>query len=175
MTIWRQDTYTKAYRFAAAVHNGQFLPGTELPYIVHVTLVTMEVIAALQYENDHDAELALQCALLHDVIEDTATTYGEVRETFGQQVADGVSALSKDEKLAKEDRMADSLRRIRTQPREVWMVKMADRITNLHLPFPSHWNRQRIESYRQEAAAIHSALAESSPYLAKRMEAMMAL
>jgi len=174
MNFWRQDAYAKAYRFAADVHNGQLLPGTELPYLVHVTLVAMEIVAALQYENDHDAELAVQCALLHDVIEDTATTYGEVYETFGVQVADGVLALSKDEKLTKEDRMADSLRRIRIQPREVWMVKMADRITNLHPPFPSHWSRPRIDAYRQEAVAIHGALAESSPYLAERMEALIA-
>jgi (p)ppGpp synthase/HD superfamily hydrolase len=175
MTIWRQDAYRQAYRFAAAAHNGQLLPGTELPYVVHVTLVAMEIIAAFQYENDHDAELAVQCALLHDVIEDTATTYNEINEAFGPRVADGVSALSKDGRLDKADQMADSLRRIRTQPREIGMVKMADRITNLHPPFPSHWDRRRIDAYRQEAAAILSALAESSPYLAARMEALIAL
>ena len=174
MTLWHQDVYAKAYRFAADVHNGQLLPGTELPYIVHVTLVAMEIVAAFQYEKDHDAELAVQCALLHDVIEDTATTYGEVREAFGLRVADGVLALSKDDKIEKTARMADSLRRIRTQSREIWMVKMADRITNLHLPFPSHWNHERIDAYQQEAVAIHGELAESSPYLAERMEALIA-
>lgn len=173
MTCWRQEIYAKAYKFASHVHNGLLLPGTDLPYIVHVTLVTMEVIAALQYEKNRDSELAIQCALLHDVIEDTKITYDQVKETFGLQVADGVLALSKDETLEKTNRMADSLNRIREQPHEIWMVKMADRITNLHPPFPTHWDVKRIDLYRKEAQTIHDALAESSPYLSKRMETII--
>jgi (p)ppGpp synthase/HD superfamily hydrolase len=68
---WSQETYAKAYRFAAEAHNGQLFPGTELPYIMHVSFVSMEVIAALAQEPELDGNLAVQCALLHDVIEDT--------------------------------------------------------------------------------------------------------
>ena len=31
--IWSQESYLKAYRFAAKAHRGQKFPGTELPYI----------------------------------------------------------------------------------------------------------------------------------------------
>jgi hypothetical protein len=66
------------------------------------------------------------------------------------------------------------MNRIRSQPKEVWMAKMADRITNLHPPFPAHWDRAKIDFYRSEAVAIHTALAASSPYLSRRLEVFMA-
>jgi len=39
---WSQDTYIKAYRFAAEAHNGQLVPGTTLPYLMHISMVAME-------------------------------------------------------------------------------------------------------------------------------------
>jgi (p)ppGpp synthase/HD superfamily hydrolase len=117
--------------------------------------------------------LAVQCALLHDVIEDTEVTYQHVVDTFGSAVADGVLALSKDKNLEKMAQMEDSLRRIRQQPLEVWMVKLADRITNLQLPFPSYWDKEKIATYRREAITIHKALKDASPYLAHRLQMMI--
>ena len=38
---WTQEAYAKAYRVAAEAHLGQLFPGTELPYLFHVTLVCM--------------------------------------------------------------------------------------------------------------------------------------
>lgn len=47
-------------------------------------------------------------------------------------VAGGALALTKDENIAdKTEKIADSLHRIKLQPRESWMVKLADRVTNL--------------------------------------------
>jgi (p)ppGpp synthase/HD superfamily hydrolase len=66
---WSQEVYTSAYRFAAEAHHGQLFPGTKLPYIMHVSFVSMEVLAALAQEPTRDGNLAVQCALLHDVIE----------------------------------------------------------------------------------------------------------
>jgi (p)ppGpp synthase/HD superfamily hydrolase len=165
---WSQETYARAYRFAAEAHQGQKYPGTELPYLLHVGLVCMETLAALGVERERDGDLALQCALLHDTIEDTPTTYEQLRDNFGAAVADGARALSKDETLEKSAQMADSLRRIREQPPEVWMVKLADRITNLQQP-PSHWKPEKIARYRQEAQQIYDALHEASPFLAARL------
>lgn len=166
--MWTQDRYTEAARFAAAAHQGQTVPGSELPYLLHVALVAMEVSAALRAEAGHDEELALQCALLHDTVEDTAVTYAQVAAAFGPAVADGVQALTKDEALPKTERMPDSLRRIRLQPREVWLVKLADRIVNMQPP-PKHWERAKIEAYKFEARAILAALGEASPLLAARL------
>ncbi len=60
---WSQDTYIKAYRFAALAHHGQKIPGTEIPYIQHLSFVSMEIIAALNVEKEHDGNLAIQCAI----------------------------------------------------------------------------------------------------------------
>ncbi|MBN1582951.1 MAG: bifunctional (p)ppGpp synthetase/guanosine-3',5'-bis(diphosphate) 3'-pyrophosphohydrolase, partial [Anaerolineae bacterium] len=98
---WSQASYTRAYRFAAEAHRGQIYPGTDLPYIMHISFVSMEIIAALHTERDRDGDLAVQCALLHDVIEDTTVTYAQVRAAFRPVVAAGVQALSKDAALPK--------------------------------------------------------------------------
>jgi len=57
--------------------------------------------------------------------------------------------------------MPDSLRRIQTQPPEVWVVKMADRITNLQPP-PVSWSRDKIAAYRAQAGVILRELAPAS-------------
>lgn len=173
MTCWSQDLYFKAYWFAAEAHNGQLLPDTTLPYIVHPGMVCMEVMAALQAEAGHQADLAVPCALLHDVLEDTTITYETLKTEFGEQVAEGVLALSKDRSLPKTKQMDDSLRRIRLQPREVWMVKLADRINNLRTP-PAHWTAEKKAQYREEAVRILEALQEASPLLAERLREKIA-
>lgn len=165
---WSQDRYIEAIRFAAQAHGEQKVPGSEMPYVVHLSQVAMEVIAALGVEPVQDADLAVQCALLHDVIEDTAVTYAQVREVFGPAVADGVQALSKDQTLPKTEQMADSLRRIAQQPHEVWMVKLADRISNLEPP-PFYWTQAKIAAYQQEAVLIREALGAASPFLSARL------
>jgi (p)ppGpp synthase/HD superfamily hydrolase len=165
---WTEDGYLQAMRFAAEAHAAQKFPGTQLPYLLHVSLVCMEVIGALREEPGHDQELAVQCALLHDVVEDTPITLDQVRAAFGAAVAAGVAALSKDPGLPKDRQLQDSLDRIRAQPAEVWMVKMADRITNLQSP-PAHWSADKVAAYREEARLIHRSLEAASPALAVRL------
>lgn len=168
---WSQENYITALRYAAAAHNCQKLPGTDLPYLVHVTMVAMEIIAALEHEDGLNGDLAVQCALLHDVIEDAGKSCEDIAARFGPAVADGVLALSKNILLnSKQAKMADSLERINRRPREVRMVKLADRITNLQPP-PKDWSADKIASYRDEAEVILSALGKaSSPYLFSRLE-----
>ncbi len=173
MSHWSQDEYIKALKFAAEAHNGQKVPGTDLPYLFHISLVSMEVLSALAAEKLIDGNVAVQCAVLHDVIEDTATSYEQVVEFFGCQVANGVLALTKNDDLPKSDEMADSLNRIRLQPKEVWMVKLADRITNLQPP-PGHWTLEKKKKYQAEAAMILDALGDASPYLAARLRGKIA-
>jgi (p)ppGpp synthase/HD superfamily hydrolase len=168
---WSQEGYIKACKFAALAHRGQTVPGTDLPYLMHLNFVSMEIIAALGIDDaDHgyDEDLAVQCALLHDVIEDTETNYEQVSEEFGTHVAEGVLALSKNPSLAKPLQMQDSLQRIMRQPREVQMVKLADRISNLQPP-PAYWTKERITAYRKEAIEIYDALKDANEYLASRL------
>jgi (p)ppGpp synthase/HD superfamily hydrolase len=169
LKLWSPEDYHQAYWFAARAHHGQPMPDTDLPYLIHVSLVTAEVIAALRAEGGHDETLAVQCALLHDVLEDTPVTYAAIEAAFGGAVAAGVLALSKDARLDKAEQMADSLRRIQQQPLEVWLVKLADRICNLQAPRPT-WPSHRISYYREEARDIHRALHPASPALAARLQ-----
>jgi len=170
--MWSPDVYGDALRFAATRHAGQTVPGSGHPYVVHLTSVAAEVLGALARERFAQPDLAVQCALLHDCVEDTPTTRDEVAAHFGEAVAAGVAALSKDDALPKDQRMADSLRRIQAQPHEVWIVKLADRITNLQPP-PPHWSVEKRVGYVAEAGAILAALAPASVYLADRLAEKM--
>jgi (p)ppGpp synthase/HD superfamily hydrolase len=167
------EPYVRALQFAASAHGDQKVPGTDHPYLVHVCSVAAEVIAALEIEPHPDPDLAIVCALLHDVVEDTRVTPADVERAFGARVAAGVSALTKESKNAKDEkdaRMRSSLDRIRLQPREVWMVKLADRITNLRPP-PKNWTREKCRTYRAEAETIADTLGDASAVLVARLRA----
>jgi len=171
MTTWNQDTYLKAWNFASFIHQGQTIPGSDISYINHLGLVTMEATAAIaQNQQVQNPDLLIQCALLHDAIEDTPTTYDEIKKEFGSNVADGVLALTKNTTLpTKTEQMDDSLYRIKQQPKEIWMVKLCDRITNLQPP-PKHWNRKKMARYRDEACLILNHLGAANPFLAQRLQ-----
>jgi len=169
---WSQELYIKAFMFAAKAHEiiNQKVPGTYLPYIVHINLVSMEIMAALCVEDDLDGDLAIQCALLHDVIEDVGIKYDNLKNKFGIKVADGVNALSKNKSIkSKKKQIIDSLERIKKQPKEVWMVKMADRISNLQPP-PFYWDQEKISEYKKEAKIIYDNLKDANKFLADRLK-----
>ncbi len=167
---WSAELYRRALLFAAEAHKGQSVPGSERPYVTHPVEVAAEVTATIAIEPVESPDLAVLCALLHDTVEDTAVTVETIEAIFGERVARGVAALSKNPALAKEERMADSLRRIRQEPREVWLVKLADRVVNLAEP-PAYWSREKVLAYREEAREIAAALGEASPALATRLRA----
>jgi (p)ppGpp synthase/HD superfamily hydrolase len=162
------DLATQALKFAAARHASQKIPGSDFPYILHPVMVFMELIATLEIESGVDGDLAVQCALLHDVLEDTPTIYQEIEHQFSRAVAEGVNALSKDKNLPKEQQLEDSLAHIRLQPKEIWMVKLADRIANLAPP-PGTWMREKCQGYLWDAVIIHEALKDASAYLGNRL------
>jgi (p)ppGpp synthase/HD superfamily hydrolase len=137
-TPWTGEAYVQALRLAAHWHRDQKVPGTELPYLVHLTSVCNEVQRAIVVEPIARPDVAVQGALLHDILEDTPMAHAALVAEVGPDVAAIVQSLSKNAELPKADQMADSLRRIREQPIEAWLIKLADRITNLAPP-PSYW------------------------------------
>lgn len=179
MSLWSPDAWHLAWSFAADAHADQRVPGSDLPYIAHIAAVAMELSHALARRallGDPVAEpdLGVQAALLHDVVEDTPITVAQLRAQFGDAVAEGVAALSKDPRVGdKQAQMRDSLERIRRQPVEIWMVKLADRITNLAAP-PHHWSPAKIVGYREEAKLIHAQLGGACPVLGERLLARIA-
>ncbi len=170
--MWNQNTIQKAWNFASEVHKGQTVPGSEISYLNHIGNVAFEAMASTS--DADNPELLILCAILQDSIEDTDTTYDQLSELFGKPVADGVLALSKNESLpTKAEQMADSLKRIKDQPREIAMVKLCDRITNLQKP-PHYWTEEKKRYYREEAQLILEGLGFSSEILRERMKVKIA-
>lgn len=167
---WNPDLYIKAYRYAAIAHAGQLVPGTGISYIMHLSLVSMELLTAFQHSRlgPEEMDLGVQCALLHDSIEDTATSFGDIESAFGAPVAAGVQALTKSKDVPKEGRMADSLSRIKACEPVIWMVKLCDRITNMQ-PAPPGWDSPKKLAYKEEAILIARELGPASEYLRARL------
>lgn len=171
---WSIEKVFKAWQLASRLHDWQKYAGPNegeyVEYLNHIGAVLLELMHALQFESNADIDLAMHCAILHDTVEDTPLTKQELEQQFGPQIAEGVMALTKDKTLgSKKEQMLDSLSRIRQQPREVWMVKMADRIVNLQPP-PFHWSEEKKTRYREEAMLIHSQLKDANTYLADRLK-----
>ena len=171
--VFNIDSYARTWEFVTLKHMGQTYGGRnaeqKIPYINHLASVAAEVTWAIAGEPGWDANLAIHCALLHDVIEDTDATFEVVSDQFGLAVAKGVQALSKDAQIGSSAmRMEDSLRRIQLEPKEVWIVKLADRISNLYHP-PFYWNAEKIAQYKVEARIILAALGSAHPRLAARL------
>ena len=174
--MWSIDKYNNAMQFAGRWHKKQLLPGSDVPYIVHLAQVSQCALRGALTESEIDIDLVMQAAILHDVLEDTSCTYQEVVSHFGSDVAEGVSALSKrteieGRKISKSEQMDDSLARILAQSKEIAMVKLADRISNLRQP-PHHWfhRDRKIEGYRAEAQKICDTLGDSNLFLKKLLQ-----
>ena len=120
----------KAFDFAAARHLRQRRVSGE-PFMVHPLMVT------LQLADMHMDLVCLETGLLHDVVEDTTATLAEVKKEFGDDVArvvDGVTKLSKLNLASREERQAESVRKMllaMVNDIRVIMVKLADRLHNM--------------------------------------------
>lgn len=79
-----------AIQFATMQHGTQKRKGKEVPYIVH-PLEVMEIL----YRMGADENL-LVAGILHDVVEDTAVKIADIREYFGDDVAELVAAHTED-------------------------------------------------------------------------------
>lgn len=167
-----QTLYQEAIIFATGKHvkKNQTVPGTNLPYVVHLSNVAMEVIIAAYHTENFNMDFAVPVALLHDTIEDTATEFSEIENKFGLGVAKAVSALTKNSELPKDEQMLDALHRIKELPSEVWAIKLADRITNLQAP-PLDWSKEKKIEYHTESKTILKELREGNAFLASRLEA----
>jgi len=170
--LYSTKIYKDALAFALRAHGEQKTP-EGLPYSFHIVSVANEVIHSLSIHAIpyDEVNIAIACALLHDVNEDTDTRVTDALHVENiDAVIKGVQALTKDETLpSKQEQMADSLKRLKLQPRCVQMVKLADRITNL-APAPLFWNRLKRKSYVGEAKTILKALKDSNPYLAQKLQ-----
>ena len=119
-----------AYVYSARVHQGQTRRSGE-PYLVHPVAVAM-ILAQMKMD-----EATIATGLLHDTVEDTFATLEDIEEQFGKNIAmlvDSVTKISKMEFKSKEERQAESFRKMilaMTQDIRVLLVKLADRLHNM--------------------------------------------
>ncbi|MDO9372688.1 MAG: bifunctional GTP diphosphokinase/guanosine-3',5'-bis pyrophosphate 3'-pyrophosphohydrolase [Gammaproteobacteria bacterium] len=120
----------RAYEFGAQAHEGQKRLSGE-PYIYH-PLAVARILAEMRM--DHHSILA---ALLHDVIEDTATAKEQIAHEFGTEVAelvDGVSKLTQIQFESRAEEQAENFRKMllaMVRDIRVILVKLADRLHNM--------------------------------------------
>ena len=164
-----QTLYQKAIRFAGEKHASQKMPASEANYLVHLANVAMEVMIAAEHLAEFDVKFAVQVALLHDVLEDTDLSYSELQRAFSDDIAEAVRALSKDESLPADQQIPDSLRRIKKFRKEVWAVKLSDRISNMQEP-PKSWSVEKTKKYHQVAKLILKELDGGNSYLEQRLK-----
>lgn len=109
----RGEMLDKALHLATNAHHGQFDKGGK-PYILH----PLRVMSFLKSDDEE-----LQCmALLHDVIEDTDTTYLELMEAgMSTRVIEGIMALTKERGFSYDQYKAKIFKN-----RDAMQVKMAD-------------------------------------------------
>ena len=120
----------EAYEFGEAAHKGQTRQSGEA-YITHPVAVAQELA-----EMHLDSE-AICAAILHDVVEDTSASLGEIQEKFGEDVAqivDGVSKLDQIQFRSRAEAQAESFRKMMLAMIEdirVILVKLSDRLHNM--------------------------------------------
>ena len=154
----------RAYEYAAEQHHDVWRKSGE-PYISHPIAVAM-ILAEMQLDPD-----TLTAALLHDVIEDTDTSFEDIETLFGSTVAklvDGATKLSriqwtpeKQEQATREkERQAESLRKMflaMVDDIRVVLIKLADRLHNMRTL--KHMPRHKQIQSAQETMEIYAPLA----------------
>ncbi len=138
----------EAREFAYRAHEGQFRKGTKRPYIVHPVEVA-EIVATMTKDEE-----VISAALLHDTVEDCCSVTEDVlRERFGERVTYLVMQETEDKSKTWEERKSATIQSLRSAPREVQMIGLADKLSNMRdidKDYPvlgeELWKRFRMQS-----------------------------
>ena len=154
----RRDTklIQRAYDYANAKHGDQKRKSGE-PYIIHPLQVSY-ILADLGMDDN-----TICAALLHDVLEDTDTTYDDLVKEFNQEVAymvDGVTKLSKLQYASVEEQQVENYRKMflaMGKDIRVILIKLADRLHNMRTL--KYLSRDRQIANAKETMELYAPLA----------------
>ena len=162
----------EALAFAAHKHRDQRRKDAEAsPYINHPI-----ALADVLVNEGGVTDVEVICAaLLHDTVEDTATTHEELVNAFGSRIARIVAEVTDDTSLAKEERKRLQIEHAASLSHEARLVKLADKICNLRdvaeRP-PAKWDRQRQREYFDWAKRVIDRLRGANPRLEAAFDAV---
>ena len=167
-----------AARFAAEKHAGQKRKGNAAePYVNHLIEVA-QLIAESRPILDGELDTNLIIAgLLHDTVEDTSTTFEELRECFGEDVASLVAEVTDDNRLRKEVRKAWQIETARRKSVRAAVIKLADKVSNLRsmlISPPADWSEERIREYFAWAKQVVAGLPSPNSILKAEFDAVCA-
>ena len=138
---------TKAADFAARRHLGQTRKGAARePYLNHLS----EVAALLAESLEEPRAWLVAAGWLHDVVEDTETTIGEVESLFAHITARMVAEVTDDKSLPKDERKRLQVVNTPKKSDDAKLIKLADKISNLRALAsspPDRWDEERIRAY----------------------------
>lgn len=159
------NTLIKGIAFAAEKHRNQRRKDAEAsPYINH----PIALANVLANEGNIEDEEVLLAAVLHDTIEDTDTTFAEIVQLFGQDIADVVLEVTDDMSLPKAERKRLQVEHAPHISGKAQLVKLADKICNLRdiaSSPPANWTVERKREYFDWAKAVVDGLRGISPVL----------
>ena len=137
----------RALDFAARKHRDQRRKDRAAsPYINH----PIALARVLTLEGGISDPRVLAAALLHDTIEDTRTSYPELKAAFGPRVAKTVLEVTDNKRLRRHTRKRLQVEHAATLSRDAKLVKLADKICNLRdlgIHPPVGWNKRRRRDY----------------------------
>ena len=137
----------RAADYAARQHIAQRRKGERAePYINHLT----EVAALLAEATDGSDVVLLMGGLLHDTLEDTDSTYDDLLERFGPEVAALVAEVTDDKSLPKEERKRLQIEKAPGKSERAKLLKVADKTSNLRglmASPPVGWTEARLRDY----------------------------
>ena len=146
----------EAFVFSSVAH-GKQRRHTGEPYIIH-TVSVAAILSSMEIDRE-----TIVASLLHDVLEDTATTPQQLSEKFGEDVVilvDGVTKLGKLQFKSVEEYQSENLRKmfvVMAKDIRVVLIKLADRLHNMRT-ISSH-KREKQLSIARETLEIYAPLA----------------
>lgn len=165
MTAQEVQQVCAGVTFAAEKHRLQTRKNPEkTPYISHPIGVAYNLMHCGEVR---DASMILG-ALLHDTVEDTQTTFEELENAFGKQVAGYVRELSDDRSLAQEERKRAQVVSASHKSVGAAQIKLADKLYNLNDLLnnpPKEWTQTRIDRYYEWAQSVVDRLPKSNDKL----------